>query len=61
MIELSTKLHPHVMIIAVSNQWDDGLRLFANLFGVDECCDIHDLNSIRNQVTEIVNNEIIYK
>ena len=54
LIELSRKLHPHVMIIAVSKQWDDGLKMFANLFGVDECCDIHDLNIIRTIINIFV-------
>ncbi|MBQ3265455.1 MAG: hypothetical protein IJH07_06730 [Ruminococcus sp.] len=47
LMELSRKLHPQVTIIAVSTKWDDGLKMFAKLFGVDECCNADDLNIIR--------------
>ena len=53
-MELSRKLHSQVTIIAVSAKWDDSLKMFAKLFGVDECCNVDDLNIIRTIIDIIV-------
>lgn len=59
LMELSRKLHPQVMIIAVSTKWDDGLKMFAKLFGVDECCNADDLNIIRTIIDIITSSNKI--
>ena len=46
LIQLASKLHPQVTIIACAEEWNDGTRKFAKQFGVDDCFDNDKLNEL---------------
>ena len=54
LIDLAYKLHPQVVIIAVAAEWSDGLKKFAKLFGIDECCTIDNLSEINTIINSIL-------
>lgn len=53
LIDLAYKLHPQVVIAAVAAEWSEGLKKFATLFGVDECCTVDNLREINAVINTI--------
>lgn len=46
LIEIAAKLHPRVTIIACSEKWCDGTKIFAKQFGVDDCFDSNMISEL---------------
>lgn len=46
LIEIAAKLHPQVTIIACSEEWCDGTKIFAKQFGVDDCFDCDKIKEL---------------
>ena len=46
LIEIAAKLHHRVTIIACSEKWCDGTKIFAKQFGVDDCFDSNMISEL---------------
>lgn len=49
--EITSKAHRHeIVVVALSKEWNDGLKSHARRFGADECLGYEDLATIRTVV-----------